>query len=681
MNPFDLKQALLAKHVRHLVPIHFPSALLIAGVGLDFVAHWGKRLNLTAAAYYNFLVAAQSTLPVIATGLLAWEYQLEGRRLKGILLEHLVLGSISSLLIWLVWYLHFRARHFPQRTPPSLSLIGRTPCCRFCSAHGTSWWLSERIKPARINQPRLLNQRVRNTLELGRPSTSYPKRFELKAKMGNVHMKHFHNSICRCSTPINLLVLSACLFLVPLSLRAQTALPNSKQTRHSLMDGSKDPLQQVSMSLQTLSNQVSPSVVQIFNAAYTSDGEHQNGNEATSLRRSTSGSGVILASDGWIVTNAHVVQGSRRIRVRLNSGLDSSGEQNAKSRRPLLDAKVIVSDRETDLALLKIEADRLPVLELADSSDLKQGQLVLAFGSPLGLDNSVSLGIVSSVARQLDPDSPTIYVQTDAAINPGNSGGPLVDTNGRVVGINTFILTQSGGNEGIGLAIPSNVVRSVYNDVRSEGHVHHHQIGVSVRTVTPALASALGLNRQDGVLIEDVNFDGTASSAGLMPGDIILSVNGRPVHDTREYALGLYSFAVGEKAKLEVQRNSQIHSYQVPVTERQDLQGRLADVVAREQINIPQLGILVLTLDDKLRDMLPPLRHRLGVVVTGRLSEGSYLGEQPLPGDVIYSVNGAPVDGVDSLRSVLETLQDVDAIALQVERLGTLHYLLLNADQ
>jgi uncharacterized membrane protein len=122
MNPFDLKQALLAKHARHVVPIHFPIALLIAGVGLDFVGHWGKRLNLTAAAYYNSLDAALSTLPVIATGLLAWEYQLEGRRLKGILLEHLVLGSISSLLIWLVWYLHFRARHSPHTTPPSYRL-------------------------------------------------------------------------------------------------------------------------------------------------------------------------------------------------------------------------------------------------------------------------------------------------------------------------------------------------------------------------------------------------------------------------------------------------------------------------------------------------------------------------------------------------------------------------------
>src|SRR6202007_50777 len=143
---------------------------------------------------------------------------------------------------------------------------------------------------------------------------------------------------------------------------------------------------------------------------------------------------------------------------------------NGGSRHAVFDAMLVVVDRDTDLALLKIETSGLPTLELSDSSELRQGQVVLAFGSPLGLDNSVSMGVVSSVARQLDPDSPAIYVQTDAAINPGNSGGPLVNTSGQVVGVNTLILTQSGGNEGIGLAIPSNVVRSVYNQVRNEGH-------------------------------------------------------------------------------------------------------------------------------------------------------------------------------------------------------------------
>jgi len=432
--------------------------------------------------------------------------------------------------------------------------------------------------------------------------------------------------------------------------------------------------------MELLSKRVSPSVVQIFSTGYNQDDrEHMNTDLIS--RGTATGSGVVLAPDGWIVTNAHVVQGGRRIRVRLNPEAAVSAQQNGKSRSALLDARLIVADRELDLAILKIEATNLPILEFSDSSDLKQGQLVLAFGSPLGLDNSVTLGIVSSVARQLDPDSPTVYVQTDAAINPGNSGGPLVDTSGRVVGINTLILTQSGGNEGIGLAIPSNVVRSVYNEIRTDGHVHHHEIGISARTITPALASALGLDRQDGVLIEDVNLDGPALLAGLIPGDIILSVNEKPTRNIRQFALSMYSFAVGDRANLQIQRGTQTLSYSVPVVEKPDLQGRLTDLVAKEQAKIPQLGILAVTLDDRLRSLLPPLRNRAGVVVVGRESAGAYLGEQPLAGDVIYSVNGAPVGDVEKLRSALADPKNADAVALQVERLGTLHYLVLENDR
>ena len=443
----------------------------------------------------------------------------------------------------------------------------------------------------------------------------------------------------------------------------------SAETKRAILDSSFDPLHQVSASLEGLSKRVSPSVVQIFSTGYKPDSDREHRNTDVLSRGLVSGSGIIIASDGWIVTNAHVVEGGRRIRVQLS--------HEAAARRASFDAKLVVADRETDLALLKIDATDLPTLELSDSSDLKQGQLVLAFGSPLGFDNSVSMGIVSSVARQPDPDSPTIYVQTDAAINPGNSGGPLVDTSGRVVGINTLILTQSGGNEGIGLAIPSNVVRSVYNQVRSEGHVHHHQIGVSARNITPALASGLGLDREDGVLIEDVIPWGPAASAGLMPGDIVLSVNEKRVQNIRQFALALYSFAVGQNAALEIQRGKQTISYQIPVSEKQDVQERLADLVTKEQAKIPQLGILALTLDEKLRSMLPPLRNRFGVVVAGKETYGAYQGEGPLPGDVIYAVNGMPVDSIDLLRSVLDDLKTADAIALQVERLGSLHYLVL----
>lgn len=421
--------------------------------------------------------------------------------------------------------------------------------------------------------------------------------------------------------------------------------------------------------------------MQIFSTGYMPNNDREHRNTGLLSRGLTSGSGFIIASDGWIVTNAHVVEGGRRIRVQLNNEAELSAQQNGASRHALFDAQLVLADRDTDLALLKIEASGLPTLELSDSSDLKQGQLVLAFGSPLGFDNSVSMGIVSSVARQPDPDSPTIYVQTDAAINPGNSGGPLVDTRGRVIGINTLILTQSGGNEGIGLAIPSNVARSVYSQFRTDGHVHHHQIGVSVRNITPTLASGLGLDREEGVVIEDVIPEGPAASAGLMPGDIVLSVNEKRVENIRQFALALYPFAVGEKALLEIRRGKQTISYQIPVIEKQDLQERLAGLVTREQAKIPQLGILALTLDDRLLPAFPQLHNRFGVVVAAKESEGAYIGEGLLPGDVIYSVNETLVASVDSLRSALDILKAADALVLQVERLGSLHYVVLETEK
>ena len=494
-------------------------------------------------------------------------------------------------------------------------------------------------------------------------------------------MKNLQGQAGKQTNLIGLVLFCLGLLIASSPLEAQSNESSaSVQTNRPTLDNSLDPLHQVSASLQALSKRVSPSVVQIFSTGYKPDSDRDHRNTDLLSRGLTSGSGIIIESDGWIVTNAHVVQGGRRIRVQLNHEAALPPAQN-QARHALFDAKLVMADRDTDLALLKIEATDLPTLEFSDSSDLKQGQLVLAFGSPLGLDNSVSMGIVSSVARQPDPDSPTIYVQTDAAINPGNSGGPLVDTSGRVVGINTLILTQSGGNEGIGLAIPSNVVRSVYNQVRNEGHVHHHQIGVSARNITPALASGLGLDREDGIVIEDVIPEGPAQNAGLMPGDIVLSVNEKRVQNIRQFALALYSFAVGEKATIEIRRGRQNIFYQIPVSEKQDVQERLADQVTREESKIPQLGILALTLDERLVPMLPPLRNRFGVVVAGKETNGAYEGEGPLPGDVIYSVNGMPVDSVDSLRSVLDDLKTTDAIALQVERLGSLHYLVLETDK
>ena len=200
-----------------------------------------------------------------------------------------------------------------------------------------------------------------------------------------------------------------------------------------------------------------------------------------------------------------------------------------------VDAKVLGIDRESDLALLKIDAEKLPVLPFGDSDKLRQGDLVLAIGSPLGLRNSVSMGVVSAAGRAVSDENPILYIQTDASINPGNSGGALVDQDGSLVGINSFIVTQSGGNEGIGFAIPSNVVRNVYQQLRQKGRVSRGSVRAFVQNITPAMAKGLGLPVQRGVVVADVEPDGPAARAGLKRKDIILSLNGNPVDTARRF--------------------------------------------------------------------------------------------------------------------------------------------------
>ena len=285
-----------------------------------------------------------------------------------------------------------------------------------------------------------------------------------------------------------------------------------------------DPLHVFSESIQALTEKVTKSVVQITATGYGFSSEKQSADTALFEPQEAIGAGVILTPDGYIVTNAHVVQGARKIRVRL-PGLEVPGTDESMPHGPV-SAKVVGIDRQSDIAVLKIEGKELPALELANSDELKQGQVVFAFGSPQGLENSVTMGVVSATARQVSDENPTTYIQTDAPINPGNSGGPLVDVDGRVVGINTFILSESGGSEGLGFAIPSNVVSNIYEQLKTEGHVHRGQIGVYVRTITPDLAEGLKLPRSHGVLLEDVSPDSSAAKAGLKIGEIVTDIGG-----------------------------------------------------------------------------------------------------------------------------------------------------------
>jgi serine protease Do len=433
-------------------------------------------------------------------------------------------------------------------------------------------------------------------------------------------------------------------------------------------------LSQISRSFEQLSLQVSPAVVQVIVSGYapstTSD------SQAVLSKQRSGGSGVIVDPEGYIITNAHVVEGSQRVQVLLASRISAPASQSSilKARPRPIEARVLAVDAETDLAFLKIEETGLPALSLSDSDALQQGQLVFAFGSPLGLENSVTMGIVSAVARQLEPDHPMIYVQTDTAINPGNSGGPLVNTRGEVVGINTLILSQSGGNEGLGFAAPSNIVRAIYQQVRKRGVILRGEIGVHAQTITPLLAEALELPQDWGVIAGDVQPGGPADIAGLQAGDVILALDGKVMENGRQFQVNLYRYAIGDIVNVDVLRGQEQKTIQVAVLERTKDPERFRRMVSRERNYIPQLGILAIGLSRELATMLPPLKKPGGVIVAALVADGPYWKTEFQTGDVIHAVNRQPVGNLPDLRKALEAVKPGDALAVQIERDGDLSY-------
>jgi serine protease Do len=435
-------------------------------------------------------------------------------------------------------------------------------------------------------------------------------------------------------------------------------------------------LGELSVSLEGLVSRVRPAVVQIFSTGYVTADESESSNTAALLsqQRST-GSGIVLSDDGFIVTNAHVVRGARRIQVRLSVARTRGRTSTFEPEVKLLDAKLIGMDREMDVAVIKIERTGLPHLTLGNSDAVRQGELVMAFGTPRGLEGSVSMGIVSSTARELHPDDFLAYIQTDAPINPGNSGGPLIDAQGHVVGINTFILTQSGGSEGLGFAIPSNIVGTIYTQLRKEGHVHRGKIGIYVETITPALADGLGLGRDWGVLVGDVTPEGPADLAGVKVGDLVETVNGRTIRNARQLEAYIYRSPMKEKIALQLLRGQDQISVDVAVMDSVDDPQRFADMVNPEDNLVPRLGILAIGIDKDLAAMLPGLRNSYGVLVAAGSSATDLTSGTGLqPGDVIYSVNRAPVATVDALRNKVNEFKPGDEVAMQIERSGRLMF-------
>ncbi len=315
-------------------------------------------------------------------------------------------------------------------------------------------------------------------------------------------------------------------------------------------------LAEFSRSLQELSERVSPSIVQIFVTGYAVPDEEDQSATGEPIVERSSGSGVIVDADGYIVTNAHVVENATRVEVELPVTVGSQGASVLKRRGRIVGAQIVAIDSETDVAVLRVESRNLPALPFGDSDSLRPGQVVLAFGSPLGLQTSVTMGVVSAVARQLTPEDPMIYIQTDAPINPGNSGGALVDTDGRLVGINTLIYSQSGGNEGIGFAAPSDIVKNVYTQIKNTGRVKRGEIGVYSQTVTPLMAEALGVTGEAGAILSDVAPGSPAARAGLQPGDLILSLDGKRIENGRQFRINLYTRGVGDTVAIEAQRGT-----------------------------------------------------------------------------------------------------------------------------
>jgi serine protease Do len=436
-----------------------------------------------------------------------------------------------------------------------------------------------------------------------------------------------------------------------------------------------DVLKQLSGSFEEISQRSGRAVVQIFVKSYTTGSENDNSNELLTAENS-SGSGIILTPDGYILTNAHVVKNAHSVKVQLNVRAEAEAEeQGDRMNRPLPGALVGI-DRESDLAVVKIDKTNLPYLEFGNSDELKQGQIVLALGNPLGLDNSVSMGVVSAVARQIKQDDPMVYVQTDAPINPGNSGGPLVDAEGRVMGINTFILTQSGGSEGIGFAIPSNLAKQVFAQLKTQGHVHRAQLGVYAETINPAMAEGLNLPTDHGVLVSDVRPDGAAESAGIKPEDIITGVNGRRVASVQQLNALVYRLAPGTKVDVRVQRGEQQLNLPVVTEEQQGEElDQLADLVDPVKNVVPELGIVGLDITKPVLTLMPDLRRPAGVVVVARKSSQDFNGPPLQTGDVIYEINRQPIANVSQLRKMVANLKPGQPAVLLIEREGHLIYI------
>jgi serine protease Do len=443
----------------------------------------------------------------------------------------------------------------------------------------------------------------------------------------------------------------------------------------------QNSLIELSGEIRSLSGRVGPSVVQISVSGYGPLDQSPGHPVSLYGRQESIGSGVIVDPDGYIVTNAHVVNGAVSIKVAFAK--PASGPEMADDGGGLesAEAKVVGLDGETDLAVLKVERKGLTALAFMNSDHLRQGDLVFAFGAPMGLANSMSLGVVSAPARSLGQDSSMVYVQTDASINPGNSGGALVNMNGLLAGLNTLILSQAGGNEGLGFAIPANTVRDVYQQIRKNGEVKRGEIGVFAQEITPIMAAGLSLAHDHGVILADVEPDGPADLAGLRRGDVLVSLDGQAIASATQLQNRIFRRNAGDKIQFDILRGKMKLTISLAVRERTDTSSLLARFVHPEKNLISRLGVLCIQIDKDIASMIPGLQRQYGLIVAAKSPGGQAQFIDLQPGDIIDEVNTLPVAFVETLQSSLDELKPGDPVVLQIERNGRFQYLAFELDR
>ncbi len=356
------------------------------------------------------------------------------------------------------------------------------------------------------------------------------------------------------------------------------------------------------------------------------------------------GSGFIVRPDGLILTNAHVVDGASEVSVKLTDKREYR-------------AKVLGVDKDTDVAVIKIDAKDLPTVRIGDPSRTQVGEWVLAIGSPFGFENSATAGVVSARARSLPGEGYVPFLQTDVAVNPGNSGGPLFDLRGEVIGINSQIYTGSGGYMGISFAIPIDVAMNVEQQLVAHGHVVRGRLGVMIQDVNQSLARSFGLDRPEGALVAKVEKGSPGEAAGLRPGDVVLAVNGNPISDSTDLPPRIAAMKPGTTAKLTIWRDRARRELDVKVGSAKD-----EPVASASDAEHPsgKLGLVV-------RPLTPEEQRSAdvkgGAVVEDVTGPAARAGIQP--GDVVVAVDGTPVRSVQQLRDLTEKAKDHVALLVQ----------------